>query len=70
MKFNVYGRLIEVRRNEQKWIAYYLGNEGKKRIAHDIHIPSTIDKKDLTEYLADLCHEWAKPNSQGVFEID
>jgi hypothetical protein len=70
MKLNVYGTLIEISRKERKWIVYYLGNEGKKRVAQDIHIPSEINKESLIEYIADLCHEWAKPNSRGVYKID
>lgn len=59
MKFNVFGRYVEVVRKKDSWLVYYLGSEGKKRIAEDILIPSSVQDDDLVEYLADLCHEWA-----------
>lgn len=69
MKLNVFGRYVEVVRNEEKWIVYYLGSEGKKRVAEDVVIPSTVHEDDLVEYIADLCHEWATPNKSEVTVI-
>jgi len=69
MKLNVFGKHIEVLRRNNRWETYYLGNEGKKRIAEDILVPSNIDEADLVEYIADLCHEWATPQKNNVFII-
>ena len=38
MKFNVFGKNIEVIEHNAKWIVFYIGNEGKKRLADDIFI--------------------------------
>lgn len=60
MKLNVFGRDVEIiKDSRENWVAYYLGNEGKKRIAQDIVIPKQLSESDIVEYVADLCHEWA-----------
>lgn len=66
MKLNVFGRYVEVVRRQDRWLVYYLGSEGKKRIAEDILIPSGVKEDNLVEYIADLCHEWASPNKSDV----
>ena len=66
MKLNVFGRIIEVMREEGRWKVFCLGNEGKKREAHNIVIPSSLKEEDLTKYIADLCHEWATPANPQV----
>lgn len=70
MKLNVFGRCIEAVRRIDKWNVYYLGNEGKRRMAEDIIIPSSVQEDDLVEYIADLCHEWATPNKSQVTVLD
>lgn len=69
MRLNVFGRELEVVRNDGQWSAFYLGNEGKKRLASDIVIPAEIDESELLTYLADVCHEWATPTQKRVFVI-
>ena len=66
MKLSVYGREVEILRLENEWVAYYSGNEGKKRVANDINIPSTVSEPEVPEYVSDLCHEWARPNYNEV----
>jgi len=44
MRLNVFGREMEVLRREGQWLAYHLGNEGKKRLAADLTIPAGIDE--------------------------
>ena len=69
MKFNVFGRLVEVQRYNEEWVVYYLGNEGKKRKAANILVPSFVAEVELAEYLADLYHEWATPTNSAVKKI-
>lgn len=69
-KFSVFGQEVDVVRTQGIWQCYYCGNEGKKRIARDIHVPDDIGEKDLIEYLADLCHEWASARYQNVELIE
>ena len=66
MKLNVYGRIVQIEQATDSWKAYYVGNEGKRRPAVDIVIPKHINRENLLEYIADLCHEWATPRNNDV----
>jgi hypothetical protein len=59
MKLNVFGRDVEVIRRDDEWAVFYIGGEGKKRLANDIQIPEDINAAELLDYISDLCHEWA-----------
>lgn len=67
MKYDVYGRKIEVIKSGEQWKVYILGPEGKKRIAEDIFIPSIIKKEHIEDYLEDLLHEWATPGESKSY---
>ncbi len=66
MKLNVFGKEVEVSRIDDEWKVYYLGNEGKKRIANDISIPNHVPHSEVVAYISDLCHEWARPGNMKV----
>ena len=66
MKLAVFGRDMEVVRRDGKWLVYLTGQEGKKRLAGDIVIPSDVRQEDIALYLADLCHEWSCPGRDRV----
>lgn len=70
IKLNVFGRDMLVRRSQGKWLAYYLGNVGKRRLAEDITIPSDIKDHEIPGYMADFYHEWATPAHHGVLVLD
>ena len=70
MKLNVFGKIVEVIRRDDKWVVFYLGNEGKKRLAQDILIQSNVQEDQLVEHISDLCHEWARPNNTEVTKLD
>ena len=71
MKLNVFGRDVEISKDSKgAWVAYYLGNEGKKRLAQDIIIPKQLAESELIEYVADLCHEWASEKYPNVTRVD
>ena len=70
MRFNVFGKYIEVIQRNSQWVVLYLGNEGTKRLADDIFIPSDIKESQLLGYLSDLCHEWARENHNIVERLD
>ena len=57
-------------RTRREWVAFYLGNDGKRRFAEDISIPADMDEAAIVQYLADLFHEWATPNHPGVQRVD
>lgn len=68
MKFDVFGKIIEVCRRDNRWQVFYLG-EGKKRLARDINIPSEIPENELANFLADLLHEYATIDNNKVTKI-
>ncbi len=70
MKYNVYGRKIEILQNDGKWVVFFLGSDGKKRPTQEIFIPSNIVENDLIIYLDDLLHEWATPGNDEIVRID
>lgn len=70
MKLIVYGKMIEITRENEQWHAYYCGNEGKKRLAKDIIIPRHLGKDELVEYIADICHEWATDRNNKIIKIE
>ncbi|MEW6296729.1 MAG: hypothetical protein AB1671_03185 [Thermodesulfobacteriota bacterium] len=59
MKIDLFGQLIDVEKDRSGWQVYYLGSEGKRRVAHDLVIPSSVQESELVTYLDDLCHERA-----------
>ena len=70
MKLNVFGKkVIEVIRKDNEWKVFYLGNEGKKRKAEGLVIPSSINESEIEEYIADLFHEMATPSNSEVKRI-
>ena len=69
MKLNVYGRKFEVIKSEGKWKVFILGDEGKKRIADQITIPSNIVESELINYISDMYHEWTSPTNNEVAVI-
>ena len=70
MKLNVFGRIVEIIKDKDRWSVFYLGSEGKKRLADDILVPSSIKEEEIVEYIADLCHEWANPKNNTVTVLD
>lgn len=70
MRFDVFGTTIEVVNLEGAWKVFYPGQEGKKRLAEDIVIPSDIGETQLEQYLADIRHEYATRENSEVHRID
>ena len=69
MVFDVFGRRVIVDRQDERWVAFYTGADGKKRSAKDIVIPSELAESALEQYLDDLCHEWATATQPDVRRI-
>ena len=69
MKFNVCGKKIEVVRQEDRWAVFYLGEEGKKRTAYDIFVPSDLVEDEIQNYLGDILHEWATPSNNQIIRF-
>ncbi len=70
MKLDLFGRKIEVLRSKEIWKIFYLGSEGKKRLADDILIPSHICEEEIIDYLEDLFHEWSTKKHKHVIKLE
>lgn len=64
-RFNVFGRIVLVRREADLWQAYSVGAEGKRSPAGFV-IPEFIEETELEQYLFDLFHEKATPGNGDV----
>ena len=61
MKLDVYGRFhLEVRREDNSWVAYRLGL-GKRMRDNNVIIPATLTADEIPIYVDDLFHELAGP---------
>ena len=69
-RFDLFGRRVAVESVDAGWVVYYLGDEGKRRRATDIVVPSTVSDQELQTYLSDLCHEWASARNPDVVPLD
>ena len=66
MKLNVFGRKVEVVKSKENWKVFILEGEGKKRIADNIFIPSSVNESEIVNYLSDMYHEWATPSNNQI----
>lgn len=67
-RFNVFGMLVAISGAKGNWRAFYLGAEGKRRLA-DFIVPRNVEADELQEYLADLFHENASPRYPTVVSV-
>lgn len=66
---DLYGRTVVAINSDSGWKIFYAGQEGKRRPAADIVVPPDITERQLEQYLADLCHEWATGQNPDVKRI-
>ena len=64
-RFNVFGRLVLIRREGSLWQAYAVGADGKRAPAGFV-VHAFIEAADLEQYLFDLFHESATPGNGDV----
>ena len=67
-KYNIFGREVLIERCQGRWATYYQGSEGKRRNA-GIFVSPEITEGELTQYLSDLCHEWATERHPSVVRL-
>jgi hypothetical protein len=60
LRFDVFGRRVDISGAPGSWQAWYPGSEGKRRPA-DFVVPHDTPEDGLLDYLADLFHEDASP---------
>ena len=69
LRFDVFGRQLLVVASSNGWLTFYVGTEGKRRSAPDITIPPDLPESEISQYLDDLCHEWATEKHPHVKQI-
>jgi len=65
LRFDVFGRRIDVERTDDGWEAFVPGADGKRRRAQ-ISIPSEFRADEVGRYLGDLFHESASAEHPAV----
>ena len=65
LRFDVFGRRIDVARTSDGWAAYFPGNDGKRRAAN-VPIPRELGADEIGRYLGDVFHESATPRHPNV----
>lgn len=65
LRFDVFGRRIDVERTAHGWEAFVPGTDGKRRRAQ-IAIPPELGAAEIGQYLGDLFHEGASPERPTV----
>jgi hypothetical protein len=69
LRFNVFGRIVQVRREGALWQAYSVGGDGKQAPAGFV-VPDFIGEDEMEQYLFDLFHESATPANGDVKRIE
>lgn len=67
-RFNVFGRIVEVRREGAQWQVYRVGTDGKRTPAGFV-VPDFVEEEELAQFLEDLFHESASPHNGDVHRI-
>lgn len=67
-RFNVFGDILAIERNNSEWRCFAVGTDGKRGPA-DLAIPPDVTHGELTQYLYDIYHENAAASDSDIFEI-
>ena len=67
-RFDVAGRLLEVRRRDDAWQCLWVG-EGRLRNAEGIEVPEHVTVDQLRGHLEDLLHELATTERDAVVPV-
>ncbi|MBP1128547.1 hypothetical protein JOE25_000090 [Serratia sp. PL17] len=71
MIFNVFGRLLGVKRVGAEWQLFRVTlPERKYARSHDIVLPDELAEDDIAGYLGDIYHEAASERHPDVFRIE
>jgi hypothetical protein len=69
MKISVFGRTLEVVKENGQWAIYTLG-EGKKSLYSGIVIPAHYGRDEVVAFLGDIFHEAATPENPDVVVVE
>ena len=70
IKVDAFGRRLHIERIDSGWVAFDVGNEGKRRKASDIVIPANLEASKLVGFLDDLLHESATERHPQVVMVN
>jgi hypothetical protein len=65
LRFNLFGRIVLIRREGDLWQAYAVGADGKRSPAGFV-VPAFVEDAELEQFLYDLFHESATPGNGDV----
>jgi hypothetical protein len=65
LRFNIFGRIVLIRREGDLWQAYAVGADGKRSPAGFV-VPAFVEEAELEQFLYDLFHESATPGNGEV----
>jgi hypothetical protein len=65
LRFNLFGRIVLIRREGDLWQAYAVGADGKRSPAGFV-VPAFVEDAELEQSLYDLFHESATPGNGDV----
>jgi hypothetical protein len=65
LRFNIFGRIVLIRRERDLWQAYAVGADGKRSPAGFV-VPAFVEEEELEQFLYDLLHESATPGNGEV----
>ncbi|AGP43594.1 hypothetical protein FS592_06855 [Serratia plymuthica] len=71
MIFNVFGRLMGVKRVGEEWLLFRVTLPERKYVrSYDIVLPEALTEADIAGYLGDIYHEAATERYPDVFKIE
>lgn len=65
LRYNVFGRIVLIRREGDLWQAYAVGADGKRAPAGFV-VPAFVEERELAQFLYGLFHESATPGNGDV----
>ncbi|ATZ92613.1 MULTISPECIES: hypothetical protein [Dickeya] len=69
--YNVFGRIIGVKRHQQQWQVFRIDlNERKHSPLHGVVIPDDATEEEIPVWLDDIFHEAASDKYPQVFRIE
>ena len=71
MLFNIFDRMtIRVLRVGDRWQAFHVSNDGKKRSVQDLHIPASTTASEIISVLDDGYHELSTGPDSNIIRLD
>jgi len=71
MIFNVFGRLLGVKKVADRWQAFNVTlPERKYSPSHEVSIPNFIEEHEIATYLGDIFHESATEKYPEVLKVE